>query len=94
MPSIHIPTAMRQFTENRSVIEVPCGTVAELMTAMDVCAPGLGRQLRDQQGRIKPFIAVFVNDTDIQSLEAEQTPVGERDEVFILPAIAGGAERF
>lgn len=90
MPTVYIPTPMRKLTNNRTTLQSPSGTVTEVLAALEEQAPGLGGQLYTPEGRIKPYVAVFVNDTNIQWLQGEQTAVGERDTVFLVTAMAGG----
>ncbi|MBD2519587.1 MoaD/ThiS family protein [Nostoc sp. FACHB-973] len=90
MSKIYVPITLRQFTNNRSILDITGGTIAELLTEMDKRCPGIRGQLYNENGRINSHIAVFINDINIRDLKHEETPVQERDEVYIIPAFAGG----
>jgi len=81
---------MRKFTNNKSQILLAAGTIASVFSALEETCPGVKAQLYDANGTIKRYINVFVNGNDIRSLDGEQTSVHERDEIFIVPAMAGG----
>jgi molybdopterin converting factor small subunit len=90
MPSIHVPTMMRRFTDNERSVEVPGATVAAALQAFEERYPQALGQIYDEGGGLKSFVAIFVNDTDIRSLAGKDTPLRENDELHIIPAIAGG----
>jgi molybdopterin synthase sulfur carrier subunit len=90
MPSIHIPTPLRRYTEDANSISVAGTTVAEALQALADRYPKVLGQICDDNGDIKTFIAIFVNDTDIRLLSGKDTPLRENDEIHIIPAIAGG----
>ncbi len=90
MPSIHIPTMMRRFTDNQRSVEVEGSSVAETLQALERRYPKSTESLYDEGGGLKTYVAIFVNDTDIRSLAGAGTPLKESDEVHIIPAIAGG----
>lgn len=90
MPKVYVPTIMRPLTKGQSMLKIPGGTVAELLASMDTQYPGIQAQLCDDGGQIKHHIAIFVNEENIRDLEGQATPIDERDEVHIIPAIAGG----
>lgn len=90
MTTVYIPTPLRKFTNNSAKVLSAPGTVAAVFAALESSYPGVRNQLYGDDGTIKRYINVFVNGKDIRSLEGEQTQVDERDEVFIVPAMAGG----
>jgi len=90
MPSIHIPTTLRRFTENERSIAVSGASVGEALQAFEQRYPKAAGQICDEKGDLKSFIAVFVNDTDIRMLGGKDTPLRENDELHIIPAMAGG----
>ena len=90
MPTIRIPTPLRKLTGERETIEADGATVGELLTAIDQAYPGLRERICDEQGAVRRFVNVYVNDEDIRFLEDQATPVKGTDEVSIVPAIAGG----
>jgi molybdopterin converting factor small subunit len=89
MPSIRIPSALRSLTQGASDVEVVATTVRDALTALDHRHPGIAAKLLDN-GVVKPFIRIFVGPDDIGGLSGLETKLSERDEVAIVPAIAGG----
>lgn len=90
MATVFIPTPLRKFTNNKSRISLTSGIVAALFSEVENSCPGFKNQLYDADGAIKRYINVFVNGKDIRNLAGEQTLVEDRDDVYIVPAMAGG----
>ena len=90
MPSITIPTTLRRYTDNASSIPVFGTSVAEALRTLETSYPKAFGQICDENGALKPFVAIFVNDMDIRLLAGQETPLRENDEIHIIPAIAGG----
>jgi molybdopterin synthase sulfur carrier subunit len=81
---IRIPTPLRKLTNNEEVVEVEA--ILELQTRF----PGIKERLMDDNGEVRRFVNVYVNEEDIRFLQNQQTPLKEGDEISIIPAIAGG----
>ena len=92
MAIVYIPTPMRKLTNGRGVVETDGATVEQVFVALDQRYPGARTEIYDERGAIKSFVAIFVNGRDIRTLNQTETPVGDQDEVYIVPAIAGGCE--
>lgn len=90
MPTVYIPTPMRKFNGSKSQVELNPGTLDELLLELETKCPGIKNQLFDDTGHIKRYINVFVNGDDVRSLETKEMVLKERDEVYIIPAMAGG----
>ncbi|MEO8699210.1 MAG: MoaD/ThiS family protein [Kofleriaceae bacterium] len=90
MPSIRIPSALRSFTGNAADVETTATTVRDAIADLERRHPGIAARLLDGTGAVKPFIRIFVGSEDIGSLAGLDTKIDERDEVAIIPAIAGG----
>jgi len=90
MSTIRIPPVLRTSTGGQKLIEIDGTTVGEVLTALVASHPGLEAQIFAEPGALNRFMNVFVNDTDIRHLETLATPVGERDSIVLLPAMAGG----
>jgi molybdopterin converting factor small subunit len=88
-----IPTALRSFTAGQSSVEVDGRTVGEVLAGLTERHAELRRHLYDEHGKLRSFVNVYVNDEDARYLQREDTPVGERDVVSIVPSIAGGQGR-
>jgi molybdopterin synthase sulfur carrier subunit len=90
MASVRIPTPLRKLTNDLEVVSAAGATVGELLDNLDKAFPGLRERICDEQGNVRRFVNIFVNDEDIRFLEERATPVKDTDEVSIVPAIAGG----
>ena len=90
MPSVRIPTPLRKLTNDLEVVSAAGANVGELLENLDKAFPGLRERICDEQGNVRRFVNIFVNDEDIRFLEERATPVKDTDEVSIVPAIAGG----
>jgi adenylyltransferase/sulfurtransferase len=92
MPNtIHIPTPLRPFTDKRESVDVSGGTVGELLEDLTARYEGLRKHLYTDEGRLRNFVNVYLNDEDIRYLQREQTPVKPGDTLSIVPSVAGGA---
>ncbi len=90
MPKVRIPTPLCKLTNELEVIDAAGSTVAEVLDNVEKAFPGLKERICDENGQVRRFVNVFVNDEDIRFLEESATPVKEADEISIVPAIAGG----
>jgi len=92
MPNtIHIPTPLRPFTDKRESVEVNGATVGELLADLTKRYDGLRKHLYADDGRLRNFVNVYLNDEDIRYLQKEATPVKAGDSLSIVPSVAGGA---
>ena len=90
MAKVLIPTPLRQYAGKRDAVELPGGRVGDVLTALTAQYPDLKKQIYTDEGRLRSFVNVYVNDDDIRYLSKEATPVGDGDTVSIVPSIAGG----
>jgi molybdopterin synthase sulfur carrier subunit len=90
MPTIRIPTPLRKLTGDQEVVTASGVTVGAVLDELNQAYPGLGERILDEQGTIRRFVNIFVNDEDVRFLQEKETPVTDRDEISIVPAIAGG----
>jgi molybdopterin converting factor small subunit len=86
---IHIPTPMRQHTEGQAVVEATGGTVLALLNNLGQRHPAIVGRLFDN-GQVRRFVNLYLNDEDIRYLDNLNTPVKDGDELSIIPAVAGG----
>src|SRR3954468_1381142 len=92
MPNtIHIPTPLRPFTDKQESVEVTGGTVGELLADLTKKYAGLRKHLYTDEGRLRNFVNVYLNDEDIRYLQKESTPVKPGDALSIVPSVADGA---
>ncbi len=80
--TIEIPTAFRRFTDGAPKLDCSAATIAE----------ALGRHVRDDQGQIRQFLNVYLNEEDIRFLGGESCSLKEGDRLLLVPSIAGGSE--
>jgi molybdopterin converting factor small subunit len=90
MASIRVPSALRSFTGGASDVDITASTVREALTELEKKHPGIGSKLLDGTGKVKPFIRIYVGSDDIGDLGGLDAKVSDRDEISIIPAIAGG----
>ena len=88
--TINLPTILRSHAGGSRTIEVDGSTVGEVFRNVSRAHPKLGEQLTSSEGRLPVFVNVFVDDEDIRYLAGLDTEVGDRTEITILPAVAGG----
>jgi adenylyltransferase/sulfurtransferase len=92
MPNtINIPTPLRPFTDKKESVEVSGATVGELLADLTTRYEGLRKHLYADNGRLRNFVNVYLNDEDIRYLQKEATPVKAGDTLSIVPSVAGGA---
>ena len=89
MPSIRVPSALRTLTGGASDVDVAAKTVRDALAELDRKHPGIAAKVLDN-GNVKPFIRIFVGSEDIGALAGLDTQLTDRDEIAIVPAIAGG----
>ena len=87
---ILIPTPLRTYTAMQDTIEVEGGTVGELLSNMTSTYTELRKHLFTEDGKLRNFVNIYVNDDDIRYLDKEETLVSSDDTVSIVPSVAGG----
>ncbi len=85
--TIHIPSALRSYTGQKSEVEAEGRTLAEVLSALDGRHPGLRFRIVTEQDQIRPHIRIFVNETQAMTLE---TRLGADDQIHIVLALSGG----
>lgn len=91
MATVKIPTPLRKFTEQQSKVELEANTVEEAIHKLVRHYPNLQKHLLDDQGHIRSYVNIFVEDHNIRDLQQNQTAVAQSQTISIIPAIAGGA---
>ena len=89
---VHIPTPLRPYAGKSASVEVRATTVGEALNALIAKHGELKRHLYTDDGKLRTFVNVYLNDEDIRYLQKEATPVKDGDSLSIVPSIAGGAE--
>lgn len=90
MSTVRLPHVLRQQANGERAIEVDGATVGDAVQALVGRHPGLASQLLTPEGELHRFVNVYLNGRDVRYLGGLSTPVEDRDEIRLLPAIAGG----
>jgi molybdopterin converting factor small subunit len=88
--TVQIPTALRRHTEGVKSITCAASNLGELFSVLDEKFPELKPHIRDDQGQIRRFLNIYVNEEDIRFLGGQAYAFQEGDEVLLVPSIAGG----
>ena len=90
MAKVLIPTPFRQYAGKNDSVELGGKTVGEVLSALTTQHPDLRRHLYSDEGKLRSFVNVYLNDEDIRYLQKDSTPVQDNDTLSIVPSIAGG----
>lgn len=85
-----IPTALKQYAQNQGSVELQGENVGEILTNLIETFPDIKKHLFSEDGKIRNFVNVYVNDDDIRYLEQNQTKLKDGDVISIVPSVAGG----
>ena len=89
---ILIPTPLRSFVGGAREVEVEARTVGDALQSLIERHAQLKKHLYGEDGKLRSFVNVYVNDEDVRYLKQADTPLGERDVLSIVPSVAGGIE--
>jgi MoaD family protein len=90
MAQVQIPSPLRQYTGKQSTVSVAAETVGSALANLVSQHPDLKRHLYTDEGKLRAFVNVYVNDEDMRYLDKEATPLNDGDTISIVPSIAGG----
>ncbi len=88
--SVRIPTILRPYTGGASEVAAEGGSLTEVLDALEVAHPGLKARVLDDDGAIRRFVNVYVNDDDVRFAEGLATATPDGTSISIIPAVAGG----
>jgi molybdopterin synthase sulfur carrier subunit len=88
--TVRIPTTLRPLSGGASTVEVDAGALSDVIKALDAAHPGFADRLLDEEGNLRRFVNVFVDDDDVRYLDGLATNVPDGQTVSIIPAVAGG----
>jgi sulfur-carrier protein adenylyltransferase/sulfurtransferase len=91
MTTIHIPSPLRPYVADQASVTVEAGTVGQALGALTSRWPDLAKHIRDNEGRLRSFVNVYLGDEDIRHLSGEDTPT-DGQAITIVPSIAGGQD--
>ena len=92
MPSVRIPTPLRRLTGDKDEVMVDAKNIQDVVEKLESQFPGTRERLCDENGNLRRFINLYVNNEDIRFLEGMKTELKDSDVVSIIPAIAGGSQ--
>ena len=90
MAVIRIPAALRDYTGGKAEMPVAGETVAHALDSLSSSHPQLRRHLYTEQGELRSYVNVFLNEDDVRTLRGLQTSIRDDDTLMIVPSIAGG----
>lgn len=90
---VMIPTPLRAYADKQESAEVHAGTAGQALNSLIDIYPDLKKHLYTDDGKLRSFVNVYVNDEDIRYAQKDQTPVRDGDTVSIVPSIAGGRSK-
>jgi molybdopterin synthase sulfur carrier subunit len=90
MATVFVPTPLRRLTGGQSKVTIEAATVNDIIATLEETYPGVKERLLDGDGEVKKFINIFVDGEEIRALQGGATPISEKSEVSIIPAMAGG----
>lgn len=88
--TVRVPTQLRALTGGSNRVDVDGRTVGEIVTALESAHPGFAERLLDEQGAVRRYVNLFVDDEDIRFTEGLATPVKDGQTISVVPAVAGG----
>ena len=91
--TVNIPTPLRRLTGGQSRVQVEGNDIQGVIASLEAQFPGIRDRLLDENGEIKRFINVYLNEDEIRTLQGKETPVADGDQISIVPAMAGGIGR-
>ncbi|WP_037573707.1 ubiquitin-like small modifier protein 1 [Phaeacidiphilus oryzae] len=88
--TVRIPTILRTYTGGAAEVAAEGKTLAEVLDALEADHTGIRARILDDQGKLRRFVNVYVNDDDVRFAEGLDTAVADGGNVSIIPAVAGG----
>jgi len=87
---VRVPTPLQKLTQDKAEIKASGANIKELIDNLEASFPGIKDRICDENGKVRKFINIYVNEEDVRFLQQDETPLKNGDEVSIIPAIAGG----
>ncbi|MDQ6967202.1 MAG: ubiquitin-like small modifier protein 1 [Mariprofundaceae bacterium] len=88
--TVRIPTPLRKLTDGADEVSIEAATIGAMIDNLEAAHAGLKERLCDENGEIRRFVNVYLNDEDVRFLNGRDTELKDGDEISIVPAIAGG----
>ena len=91
MPTIRLHGAYRELAEGQRELKIPAASVRSALAALIAAHPALAERLRDEHGRLRDHLSLFVNGYDVRGISGEETAMRDDDTLDLIPALSGGA---
>jgi molybdopterin converting factor small subunit len=88
--TVRVPTILRPLTDGAAEVSVEGATLADVLDALEADHAGIRARVLDEDGKLRRFVNVYVNDDDVRFAEGLATPTPDGASVSIIPAVAGG----
>ena len=90
--SVRTPTILRTYTQGSSVVELEStpATLLDAIDALEAIGPGIKGRLIDDEGKLRRFINLYINDDDVRFLDGLASVLNDGAQISIVPAVAGG----
>lgn len=93
MAHFRIPGPLRRLSEGHTTVDVEASNLVGAIVALDARYPGFKDRLIDENGELRQFVNIYLNDEDVRLGPGLSAPIAEKDEISIVPAVAGGTNR-
>ena len=90
MIKVRIPAQLRTLTGGAGEVAIDGSSVGEVLKGLDAAHPGFGERIFDDEGGLRRFVNVFLDEEDVRFLDGLATPVASGQTLSIVPAVAGG----
>jgi molybdopterin synthase sulfur carrier subunit len=90
LPQFRIPGPLRRLSDGAVTVDVEATDLGSAIEALDARYPGFKDRLLDDKGELRQFVNVYLNDEDVRLGPGLKAKVAEKDEISIVPAVAGG----
>jgi len=90
MPTLKIPTPLRPYAEGKSTLTLPGNAVEDVLEQAVETYPMLEKHLFNDEGKLRPYVNLFLGEENINHLEGLKTSLSDEDTLMIIPSIAGG----
>ena len=88
--TVKIPTPLRKLTNNETSVDAVGKTIEQIVESLDSAYPGMRERLIDDNGDLRHFVNIYLNGEDIRYIDGLKSHVSDKDELSIVPAVAGG----
>lgn len=89
--TVRIPSPLQKLTKGKEEVKAEGANIKQLIDDLEKNYPGIKARICDENGNVRKFINIYVNEEDVRFLKMDKTAVKAGDEISIIPAIAGGA---